>query len=83
MKLLNTLLLLLFISPIVAQDDCDYTPGKKAAKLLEQADDRKKYKSDQRREFLEKALDEEENCLPCLKKLGESELQKRIVALLV
>ncbi|MEO0403271.1 MAG: OmpA family protein [Bacteroidota bacterium] len=59
----------------MAQDECEYTPGKKAAKLLEQANDRKKYKSDQRREFLEKALDDEENCLPCMMKLGESEFR--------
>ncbi|MGB1032151.1 MAG: hypothetical protein ACPGWM_06035, partial [Flavobacteriales bacterium] len=76
--MIRTFLILLLMSWAasgIAQDNCDYTPGKKAQKLIEQANDKKKYKSIQRREFLEKALDEEENCLPCLLRLGESEFK--------
>lgn len=71
------LLWILALLPMImhGQDACDYVPGKKAAKLLEQAADKKKYKSEQRRAFLEKALDEEEDCLPCLQKLGVSEFK--------
>jgi outer membrane protein OmpA-like peptidoglycan-associated protein/tetratricopeptide (TPR) repeat protein len=58
-----------------AQEECEYEASSKAAKLIEKAEDKKKYDSDERREFLEEALEEDENCLPCLRQLGESEFK--------
>jgi outer membrane protein OmpA-like peptidoglycan-associated protein/tetratricopeptide (TPR) repeat protein len=50
---------------------CDFEPSPKVIKLLEKADDSKKYDFDQRYEFLQSALEEEDNCLPCMMRLGE------------
>src|SRR5574343_643689 len=54
-----------------AQDGCDYQPGSKVSKWLEQSKDSKKYSQEERFEFLEKSLEEEPNCLPALQRLGE------------
>jgi tetratricopeptide (TPR) repeat protein len=53
-----------------SQEECDYTPSEKVAKLLEQSEDKKKYDNDKRKQFLEQALEQDENCLPCLHKMG-------------
>ncbi|MBL7943642.1 MAG: PD40 domain-containing protein, partial [Flavobacteriales bacterium] len=57
-----------FMAAATAQ--CDYTPSAKVAKLIEQSKD-KKYSSDERFDFLEKALEEDPACLPCMMRLGE------------
>ena len=57
---------------VSGQDECDYDPGPKVQKLIEKSQDKKKYDSDKRRGFMEEALEEDENCLPCLMRLGES-----------
>jgi len=63
----------LFFSLVaVAQTGCEYHPSSKVEKLIAQGSDTKKYKSPERKEFLEKALEIEPECLPCLQKLGES-----------
>lgn len=61
-----------FITPVFAQTECDYEPEGKVLKLIEKAADRKKYDSDQRRDFYLDALEENENCLFCLSELGEA-----------
>jgi outer membrane protein OmpA-like peptidoglycan-associated protein/tetratricopeptide (TPR) repeat protein len=58
-----------------AQDDCNYTPTGKIQKLLDQSFDMKKYETNERIEFLEKALDEDPKCTPCLMRLGEIEFK--------
>lgn len=55
----------------IAQEGCDYQPGSKVSKWLEQSKDSKKYSQEERFEFLEKSLEEEPNCLPALQRLGE------------
>lgn len=72
------LLLLVFVVQSISlveksfgQENCDYSPSSKIEKLLEQSKDSKKYDSDKRFEFLEKAVEEDPNCLPCLMRLGE------------
>lgn len=59
-------------SIVLAQDECDYSPGSKAAKLIEKAENKKKYDADKRKEFYRDALEEDESCLPCLLELGSS-----------
>lgn len=54
-----------------AQDHCDYKPSSKVQKLLDNSFDSKKYKTEERIAFLEKAIDDSPECLPCLKRLGE------------
>ncbi|MFZ4785745.1 MAG: OmpA family protein [Flavobacteriales bacterium] len=54
-----------------SQESCDYQPGSKVSKWLEQSKDSKKYTQEERFEFLEKSLEEEPNCLPALQRLGE------------
>jgi outer membrane protein OmpA-like peptidoglycan-associated protein/tetratricopeptide (TPR) repeat protein len=55
----------------IAQEGCEYQPGSKVSKWLEQSKDSKKYSQEERFEFLEKSLEEEPNCLPALQRLGE------------
>jgi outer membrane protein OmpA-like peptidoglycan-associated protein/tetratricopeptide (TPR) repeat protein len=71
MKSCLILLLLMLGYSAYAQDDCSYMPSGKVQKLLEQSFDSKKYETEQRIEFLEKALEEEPKCLPCLMRLAE------------
>jgi outer membrane protein OmpA-like peptidoglycan-associated protein/tetratricopeptide (TPR) repeat protein len=52
--------------------NCDAVPQGKAKKILEQTEDRKKYTSEERIEMLEKALEEDPACLPCMMRLGEA-----------
>lgn len=59
------------VAPAGVAAQCDYEPSAKVAKLLEQANDRKKYEPEKRYDFLEKAVEEDPNCLPCLVRLGE------------
>jgi outer membrane protein OmpA-like peptidoglycan-associated protein/tetratricopeptide (TPR) repeat protein len=75
--LVKTLLLFMLAVPIAlsAQEGCDYTPAGKIQKLLDQSFDMKKYETNERIEFLEKALDEDPKCLPCLMRLGEIEFK--------
>jgi len=68
-------LALLAISRICAQDGCVYEPSGKIQKLLDQSFDMKKYETNERIEFLEKALVEDPKCTPCLMRLGEIEFK--------
>ncbi|MFN0033252.1 MAG: OmpA family protein [Flavobacteriales bacterium] len=54
-----------------AQDNCAYETSSKIEKLIEQSRDTKKYEAEERQEFLEKTIEEDPNCLPCLMRLGE------------
>ncbi|MFZ6051285.1 OmpA family protein [Halocola ammonii] len=65
----------LFLMPVLAQtqDGCDYEPSRKVEKLLEKANDKRKYQSEERREFLIEAVEEDEGCLECRLMLGELE----------
>lgn len=65
--------LTLFSSPerASAQDACASEPSSKVLKWLEQSKDTKKYEAEQRQEFLSKALEEDPNCLACLRWQGE------------
>jgi outer membrane protein OmpA-like peptidoglycan-associated protein len=69
------LLSLLTVSILSAQDGCSYEPSGKIQKLLDQSFDMKKYETNERIEFLEKALDEDPKCTPCLMRLGEIEFK--------
>jgi len=71
MKHLIFTTLLLFSLSISAQETCEFIASSKVQKLLDNSFDSKKYKTEERIEFLEKALDEAPNCLPCLQRIGE------------
>jgi outer membrane protein OmpA-like peptidoglycan-associated protein len=58
-------------APLWGQN-CEAVPEGKAKKILEQSEDRKKYSSDERIDLLEKALEEDPQCMPCMLKLGEA-----------
>jgi outer membrane protein OmpA-like peptidoglycan-associated protein/tetratricopeptide (TPR) repeat protein len=73
LTLLATIVILSNI--MIGQDDCSFTPSGKVQKLLDQSFDTKKYETQQRVEFLEKALEEEPKCLPCLVRLAEIEFK--------
>jgi hypothetical protein len=64
------LVCVLFFMDSTAQDDCEFVAEGKVVKLLEKANNKKKYDSDARFEFFAEALDEDESCLPCMQKLG-------------
>ena len=51
--------------------NCEYTPSKNIQKLIEKSSESKKYSSDERITFLEKAIEEDPECLQCLLQLGE------------
>ena len=51
--------------------NCEYTPSKNIQKILDKSEESKKYSSEERISFLEKAIEEDPECLPCLLKLGE------------
>lgn len=70
-----SILFLCSVNCALAQDNCDYQPSSKVKKLLDQSYDTKKYETKERVEFLEKALDEDPKCLPCLHRLGEIEFK--------
>ena len=73
---LKTVLGLLFLLTtllVASQDDCNYVAEGKIKKLLDQSFDSKKYETAERVEFLNKALEEDPKCLPCLERLGEIE----------
>ena len=71
MKSFTLFLLLLLSVPVLGQDNCVYEASPKIEKLLAQSRDTKKYDPDQRMGFLEKSLDEDPNCLPCLFRIAE------------
>ena len=75
--IVRTLLLLCLSIPLAirAQDGCTFEPSGKIQKLLDQSFDMKKYETNERIEFLEKALDEDPKCTPCLMRLGEIEFK--------
>lgn len=75
MRYLLAFIFLMLSTTFYGQDECEYEPSSKAAKLLEKAQDKKKYDSTKRREFYEEALEEDENCLPCMRELGVSEFK--------
>jgi outer membrane protein OmpA-like peptidoglycan-associated protein/tetratricopeptide (TPR) repeat protein len=52
--------------------NCDAVPDGKSKKILEQSEDRKKYTSDERIDMLEKAIEQDPQCMPCMLKLGEA-----------
>jgi outer membrane protein OmpA-like peptidoglycan-associated protein/tetratricopeptide (TPR) repeat protein len=58
-----------------SQENCDFTATSKVQKLLDQSFDMKKYETNERIEFLEKALEEDPKCLPCLQRIGEIEFK--------
>lgn len=66
-----TLLGILAGSQCFTQSGCDAETSSKALKYLEQSRDTKKYDPDARAELLEKSLEEDPNCLPCLARAGE------------
>jgi outer membrane protein OmpA-like peptidoglycan-associated protein/tetratricopeptide (TPR) repeat protein len=72
-KIFYILLLVIISNPLFSQDGCTYEPSSKVEKLIAQSKDTKKYEADERTAFLDKALEEEPNCLPCLRRLGEIE----------
>ncbi|MEM7162944.1 MAG: hypothetical protein AAF487_10965, partial [Bacteroidota bacterium] len=66
-RIVRLILLLFFISfpfLFIAQE-CNDARNKKVEKLLEQANNRKKYELRERYNFLRDAIEEEENCLEC------------------
>ena len=75
--IVKTLLLLFLSIPIIlrGQEGCSFEPSGKIQKLLDQSFDMKKYETNERIEFLEKALDEDPKCTPCLMRLGEIEFK--------
>jgi outer membrane protein OmpA-like peptidoglycan-associated protein/tetratricopeptide (TPR) repeat protein len=58
-----------------SQGGCEYTPSSKIQKLLDQSFDMKKYETNERIEFLERALDEDAKCTPCLMRIAEIEFK--------
>ncbi len=67
--------LLITLSSVSAQDNCNFEASSKVKKLLDQSFDMKKYETNERIEFLEKALEEDPKCLPCLNRIGEIEFK--------
>ena len=63
------------VDHVLSQDGCAYSPSGKIQKLLDQSFDMKKYETNERIEFLEKALDEDPKCTPCLMRLSEIEFK--------
>ncbi len=51
--------------------ECEPELDPKAEKLLDKANDKKKYKSAQRKQFMIDALELDENCLECMYQLGK------------
>ena len=51
--------------------ECGIELDAKAQKLLDKSQDKKKYKSAQRTQFLKDALELDENCLECMFQLGK------------
>lgn len=72
-KIFYLIVLISISARVFAQDGCTYEPSSKVEKLIAQSKDTKKYEADERIGFLDKALEEEPNCLPCLRRLGEVE----------
>lgn len=68
-------LLICLTSSWLAQDSCTYQPEGKIAKWLEQSFDNRKYETAERIGFLQKALEEDDKCLPCLLRLAEIEFK--------
>lgn len=61
----------------LAQNDCEFQPESgKVQKLLEKAEDKKKYDSDERRGFYDEILELEDGCLVCLFELGASSFRR-------
>ena len=58
-------------SLVAYSQNCEYTPTKNIQKILDKSEESKKYSSEERISFLEKAIEEDPECLPCLLKLGE------------
>ena len=73
MKWIALSVISLFSLSVFAQDACTYEASSKITKLLEQSRDTKKYEANERLAFLDKSLEEDPNCLPCLMRLGELE----------
>ena len=69
------LLLICLSTTVIAQDACTYQPEGKIAKWLEQSFDNRKYQTEERIVFLQKALEEDDKCLPCLLRLAEIEFK--------
>ncbi|MEY3397534.1 MAG: hypothetical protein RL220_128, partial [Bacteroidota bacterium] len=72
--ILKSVILFLAISvSAIAQQECDYEIPAEIQKYLDKSRDTKKYESAERLGFLEKALEEDPKCLPCLMRIGEME----------
>jgi outer membrane protein OmpA-like peptidoglycan-associated protein/tetratricopeptide (TPR) repeat protein len=70
-KALFISIFLLVLSASSYAQNCEYTPSKNIQKSLDKASESKKYSSEDRIVFLEKAIEEDPECLPCLLQLGE------------
>lgn len=71
MKTLFVLFLLIVNTTILAQDPCTDPPAGKALKYFEQSKDTKKYSPEERMELLEKSIEAQIDCMPCLMRKGE------------
>jgi outer membrane protein OmpA-like peptidoglycan-associated protein/tetratricopeptide (TPR) repeat protein len=72
----TVLTLALLVIGTIAWAQCDFEPSEKLVKLIEKAGDKKKYDSEKRYEFFQDALEMDENCWPCIKRLGEVEFKR-------
>ena len=64
------LVILICTTAVVWSQECDHEPSDKVQKLLDKAADKRKYDAEERFGFLEKALEEDEECTECLKRMG-------------
>ena len=62
---------LLCNASLISAQDCETELDPKAQKLIEKSENKKKYKSAQRKQFLADALEIDENCLECMHQLGK------------
>lgn len=76
MRVYLSIVFLLSILHLSAQESCESGGSAKALKFLEQSKDTKKYDQEQRNELIEKALEEDPNCVACLARAGELKFLK-------
>ena len=73
------LLVIVFVccyAGVVTAQECDLDLDPKATKLLEKSQNKKKFKSAQRTQFLRDALEIDESCLECLYLLGKKSYRR-------
>ncbi len=78
MKFIFTLLLSFYIFYLQGQSpaSCEYTPTSKVQKLIDNSFNTKKYSTEERIAFLEKAIEDSPECLPCLRRIGEIQFRQ-------